>query len=70
MEAYEKLEFTETSARRYLLGFCWKNHQRFCPRCRCRKVYRLADERRRCARCRYTFHDISGEGHANRIGYS
>ncbi len=46
LEANEKLVFTETSARRYLLGFCWKNHQRFCPRCRCRKVYRLADGRR------------------------
>lgn len=60
LEAYEKLVFTETPARRYLLGVCWKNHQRFCPRCRCRKVYRLADGRRRCARCRYTFHDFSG----------
>ena len=60
LEAYEKLVFTETSARRYLLGFCWKNHQRFCRRCRCRKVYRLTDGRRRCARCRYTFHDFSG----------
>jgi len=60
LEAYEKLVRTESSARRYLLGYCWKNHQRFCPRCRQRKLYRLADGRRRCARCRYTFHDFSG----------
>nr|WP_167940948.1 transposase [Desulfobaculum xiamenense] len=50
----------EAAARRYLLKFCWKNHQRFCPRCRSRRNYRLNNGRRRCARCRYTFHDFSG----------
>jgi transposase len=50
---------SETAARKYLLGFCWKNHQRFCPRCRTRRLYRLADERYRCSCCRYTFHDLS-----------
>lgn len=60
LRAFENLVRTESRARRYVLGFCWKNHQRFCPRCRCRKLYRLADQRRRCARCRYTFHDLSG----------
>lgn len=59
LEAYEKLVRSESTARRYLLGFCWKNHQRFCPRCRSRHLYRLAEGRRRCARCRYTFHDFS-----------
>lgn len=51
---------SENRARRYVLGFCWKNQQRFCPRCRTRKLYRLADHRYRCSRCRYTFHDLSG----------
>jgi transposase len=42
-----------------LLQFCWKNHQRFCPKCRSRKLYALQGGRRRCARCAYTFHDFS-----------
>jgi len=60
LKTYESLVRSESSARRYLLSFCWKNHQRFCPRCRHRKNYRLASGRRRCARCRYTFHDFTG----------
>jgi transposase len=57
---YENLMKCEKSARKYVLSFCWKNHQRFCPRCRHRKLYRLSDGRRRCQRCRYPFHDFSG----------
>lgn len=57
--SYENLIRSENSARKYLLGFCWKNHQRFCPRCRHRKLYPLSSGRRRCARCKYTFHDFS-----------
>jgi len=56
---FTNLIFSESTARRYLLGFCWKNHQRFCPRCRERKLYHVSDGRRRCARCGYTFHDFS-----------
>lgn len=59
LETYEKLVRSESSARRFLLGFCWKNHQRSCPRCQGRRLYRLADGRRRCARCHYPFHDFS-----------
>lgn len=51
---------TEDEARRWFLKFCWKNNQRFCPRCASRKNYRLGSGRRRCARCRYTFHDFTG----------
>lgn len=58
--AYEKLVLSESRARRWLLGFCFENHQRFCPRCRHRKLYRLKDGRRRCSECQYTFHDFSG----------
>lgn len=60
LSTYECLIKSESSARKYLLGYCWKNQQRFCPRCRSRKFYRLKDRRRRCARCSYTFHDFSG----------
>lgn len=54
-----KLTLSENSARSFLLEFCWKNHQRFCPLCKSRKLYRLANKRRRCSRCGYTFHDFS-----------
>lgn len=60
ISTYEQLIKSESTARRYLLGYCWKNHQRFCPRCRWRKLYRLGDGRRRCSRCKYTFHDFTG----------
>jgi len=58
--SYEKLIKTEFFARKYVLGFCLKNHQRICPRCNNRKLYRLADGRRRCGRCKYSFTDFSG----------
>ncbi|GAB7081313.1 transposase [Megalodesulfovibrio paquesii] len=69
LKDYELLIKNETSARKWLLGFCWKNHQRYCPRCRSRTLYKLAEGRRRCGRCRYTFHDFSGR-YINRGGLS
>jgi len=51
---------SEEAARRYLLGFCWDNYQRHCPRCRGRRLSRLPDRRWRCRRCRYPFHDFTG----------
>jgi transposase len=57
--AFNSITSSEKSARRFFLDFCWKNHQRFCPQCKSRKLYRLADGRRRCGRCGYTFHDFS-----------
>ena len=57
---YHKLISSESRARKYLLGKCLKNHQRFCPRCRCRKLYKLREGRYRCSRCQYTFQDFSG----------
>ena len=51
---------SESKARKYLSKKCLKNGHRFCPRCHCRKLYKLADERYRCSRCEYTFHDFSG----------
>ena len=60
LKAYYDLISSECRARKYLLGKCFKNHQRICPRCHCRKLYKLTDERYRCSRCEYTFHDFSG----------
>ena len=60
LTTYENLIKSESTARKYVLEFCWKNQQRFCPKCRFRKFYIMADSRRRCHRCRYTFHDFSG----------
>lgn len=56
---FNSITFSEKSARRFFLDYCWKNHQRFCPHCKNRKLYRLSDARRRCGRCGYTFHDFS-----------
>jgi transposase len=60
LTTYERLIKTEFAARNYLLGFCFENHQCFCPRCGTRKLYRLKDGRRRCSSWRYTFHDFTG----------
>ncbi|NCD24613.1 MAG: transposase [Deltaproteobacteria bacterium] len=58
-QEFEKIVKNENSAKKYLLQFCWKNHQRFCPKCRARKLYALRQGRKRCSRCGYTFHDFS-----------
>jgi len=57
---YYNLINSEDKARRYLSKKCLKNGHRFCPRCNSRNFYKLADNRRRCSRCKYTFHDFSG----------
>jgi transposase len=57
---YYDLISSESKAKKYLLGKCFKNHQRFCPRCRQRKLYKLQSQRYRCSSCDYTFHDFSG----------
>ena len=60
LTTYYSIISSESKARRYLSKKCLKNGHRFCPRCRARKLYKLADGRRRCPRCGYTFHDFSG----------
>lgn len=50
----------ENTARLFLVKSCWKNYRRFCIRCRCYNIYRIAGKRYRCKRCGYTFHDFSG----------
>src|SRR5512136_356312 len=60
LDTYYKLISSELTAHKYLSRKCRKNGHRFCPRCKQRKLYKLADERYRCSRCEYTFHDFSG----------
>jgi transposase len=60
LTVYYNLVSSETSARRYLTKKCLAKGRRVCLRCGERKLYKLSDERRRCARCDYTFHDFSG----------
>lgn len=57
--SFNSLVVSEKKAQKFFLDFCWKNHQRFCPRCKFRKLYHLVDGRRRCKRCAYSFHDFS-----------
>ena len=58
--AYEQVVSSEFSAKSYMLRFCFKSQHRCCPRCRCRKLYRLSDCQRRCSRCDYNFQELSG----------
>ena len=60
LDTYRELIKSEISARKYLSKKCRKNGHRFCPRCKHRKLYKLSSGRRRCASCKYTFHDFSG----------
>lgn len=51
---------TENKARRFLIRTCWKNHQKFCIRCKSRNVYKIPGKRYRCKRCGYKFSDFTG----------
>jgi transposase len=59
-QVFEQLVKTEQSALTFLRGLCWENHDPYCVRCHSERLYRIAGERYRCKRCRYTFHDFSG----------
>ena len=60
LETYYKLVSSEAKAKKYLSKKCLKNRHRICPRCNNRKLYKLASGKRRCSKCKYTFHDFSG----------
>ena len=60
LNRYYKLISSESKAKKFLSKKCLKNGHRFCPRCNSRKLYKLSSKKRRCARCKYTFHDFSG----------
>ena len=59
LNTYYKLVYSENSARKFLTKKCRKNGRRFCPRCDHLKLYKLSSGKRRCSRCKYTFHDFS-----------
>lgn len=59
IKSYELLIKSETTARKFVLGKCFKNQQRFWPFCRSRKFWKSADGRRRCQRCKKAFHDLT-----------
>lgn len=50
----------EDSVKRYLAKACWKNGDRFCIRCKTRRIYRIRRDRYRCSRCDYEFSDFAG----------
>lgn len=58
-KTYKTVSKSEAAARKYVLGFCFKNQQRFCPFCGSRKFWKLADGRRRCQRCKKAYHDLT-----------
>ncbi|MGH9772964.1 MAG: IS1595 family transposase [Candidatus Acidiferrales bacterium] len=60
IRGFERLIFTESSARREVKHRRYKNGRVFCHACRGRKVYRLGEGRYRCRRCRYTFGLLTG----------
>ena len=67
LKAYEKIVSEESKARNYVSGYCRKNCHRICPRCSCRKLYKLGEGRRRCSKCKYTFSEFAGRwlNHSN-----
>ena len=60
LNTYYELVSSESKAKKYLSKKCFKNRHRICPRCKNRKHYKLASGKRRCSKCKYTFHDFSG----------
>jgi len=60
ISTYNNLVYSEVKAKKYLSKKCLVFRHRFCPRCSTRKLYKLSDGRRRCSKCKYTFHDFSG----------
>ena len=60
LNTYQRLVYSESSARKYLTKKCRKNGRRFCPRCYHQKLYKLSSGLHRCTKCKYSFHDFSG----------
>jgi transposase len=66
LNTYYKIVYDEKRARKFFTKKCLKNGRRFCPRCHGTKLYKLSDNRRRCAKCKYSFNDFTGRW----IGFS
>ncbi|MDQ7032765.1 MAG: hypothetical protein Q9M37_08665 [Desulfonauticus sp.] len=55
MQEYEQLACNPKQATKFINRFCWPNYQRFCPKCKSRKVAKLSADKRKCLRCNFTF---------------
>ena len=55
IKAFQSLLKSDSRALRYLRKKRYKNGRVSCHACSCRTIYRLAEGRYRCSRCRYTF---------------
>jgi transposase len=60
LNTYYKIVCNEKKAQKYFTKKCLKNGRRFCPRCHGTKLYKLSDNRRRCAKCKYSFNSFTG----------
>src|SRR4030042_2292906 len=60
LTSYYDLISREEKAYRYLSKKCLKNGHRICPRCQCRKRYKLTDGRYRCSGCKHSFREFAG----------
>jgi transposase len=59
LEHMEGHDLNELSAGEHIRQLCWPGGQVSCPKCRGTRIYRLSEQRYRCPRCTYTFHDLS-----------
>jgi len=59
LKEYEQLVASPQKATRYIQKLCWPNYQRFCPKCKSRKLKQLPNEKRKCLKCNYSFNDYS-----------
>jgi transposase len=57
---FDKLIRSETAASRYLVRRRWGGRDKRCLNCNAKQLYRLGEGRYRCARCGYTFGDLTG----------
>lgn len=62
LKDYEKLLASPKKAEKLFLKYCWPNYQRFCPKCKSRKLKKipLTPAKRKCLRCEFVFDDFSG----------
>lgn len=59
---FERIARTDRSAMRYIASHLVKSTGIHCPSCGNRKIYSIeSGRRRRCARCEYTFHLLTGK---------
>ena len=69
IKRFEGLVLTDNYASKHIRKLCWKNHQKYCTRCGCRKVVKLNDGRYRCRKCKYSFREFTNR-HIGRIRLS